>query len=611
MDYEFRVRLSDLSGGGPPSAAPDPGRRSTTVVPFRRFIIPKPPTLQLGAGEAVLPDTASYQVLRPLLGFPEAVFTAPRARMPRCVADIGTSKAQDREPGIPDPDVTEVEIRVEVRALRGDTAPGGYQPLYTTTRGTPSRSGPAPAGTRFQGRRRAGRVPGDPGCGIHSHTHRSRRPHQPHADRPAATQLLRLRRAPPRDRAAGVNVRKESDSEADLFNVDEPFRHIRALFFQPDAIEEAPLRAAGLRDEAPSAIGSRLAEELGLAATGLTLFARQGRRVIMGCSSTLRSVLAPDKSAIQFAAKDDLSRRWIVGVQAEVLRDWTWDGAQPVAFQVMRTLNGVPIQAGVIEMVRAVSAVAVEQADRSRSYLCFFDAIDPKTVDGNFPAEIDVSYRFVPVFRQAPEIDTPEWTLRLPVSTQPLQTPKLKSAGIALSEYVKADDYSSTEPRRRRLWVEFTQTPADCKDQYYCRVLARAPDPVLAIPNAPPPVVREDPLPIDPEPVRVILPAQPEDENGLNAMQPLIPAEPGSTRFLVPIPRGLNEDSPELFGIFTYEFRAGHDKRRWCTARGRFGPPLRVTGVQHPAASSLFREPDRQAGRDQRSLRRSSCGRCR
>jgi hypothetical protein len=81
----------------------------------------------------------------------------------------------------------------------------------------------------------------------------------------------------------------------------------------------------------------------------------------------------------------------------------------------------------------------------------------------------------------------------------------------------------------------------------------------------------------------VILPGQPEDENGLNAMQPLVPAEPGSTRFLVPLPPGLTEDSPELFGMFTYEFRAGHDNRRWSTARGRFGPALRVTGVQHPA----------------------------
>src|SRR5262249_22857656 len=55
---------------------------------------------------------------------------------------------------------------------------------------------------------------------------------------------------------------------------------------------------------------------------------------------------------------------------------------------------------------------------------------------------------------------------------------------------------------------------------------------------------------------------------------------------------------PELFGFFTYELRIGHwskpstgsegsqqevsPRSRWCTAQGRFGPPLRVAGVQHP-----------------------------
>jgi hypothetical protein len=72
-------------------------------------------------------------------------------------------------------------------------------------------------------------------------------------------------------------------------------------------------------------------------------------------------------------------------------------------------------------------------------------------------------------------------------------------------------------------------------------------------------------------------------DSGLDAMQPLKRAHPGTARFLVPLPSGLTADSPELFGLFTYEFRAGHDDTRWSTARGRFGSPLRVTGVQHPA----------------------------
>jgi hypothetical protein len=45
----------------------------------------------------------------------------------------------------------------------------------------------------------------------------------------------------------------------------------------------------------------------------------------------------------------------------------------------------------------------------------------------------------------------------------------------------------------------------------------------------------------------------------------------------------LSAASPELFGFFVYEVRLGHTARRWSTAQGRFGPALRIAGVQHPA----------------------------
>ena len=37
--------------------------------------------------------------------------------------------------------------------------------------------------------------------------------------------------------------------------------------------------------------------------------------------------------------------------------------------------------------------------------------------------------------------------------------------------------------------------------------------------------------------------------------------------------------------MYTYEIRVGHADGRWCTAQGRYGPPLRVAGVQHPPPS--------------------------
>ena len=65
-------------------------------------------------------------------------------------------------------------------------------------------------------------------------------------------------------------------------------------------------------------------------------------------------------------------------------------------------------------------------------------------------------------------------------------------------------------------------------------------------------------------------------------MQPLLRRSDGGAHFLIPLPDGLEASSPELFSMFTYEVRLGHTDERWSTAHGRFGPPLRVAGVQHP-----------------------------
>jgi hypothetical protein len=228
----------------------------------------------------------------------------------------------------------------------------------------------------------------------------------------------------------------------------------------------------------------------------------------------------------------------------------------PVSFRVSREVNGVADLAGEIEMSRAVSAVAVDSADRERTFLYFFDAIDPKPENvpvvvnpnpgnanpDNFPVEIDATYTLTALFRQepVPPIEASSFHVHLPISTPPLQTPKLVSAGIALSEFHAPNDYSFTEPRRRMLWVEFDRKPDDSEDAYFGRVLATAPDPVVAWPNAAPAVLREAPLPMDPEPVRVILPGQPADENGLNAMQRLVPeTDPSGARYLIPLPAGI------------------------------------------------------------------------
>jgi hypothetical protein len=132
------------------------------------------------------------------------------------------------------------------------------------------------------------------------------------------------------------------------------------------------------------------------------------------------------------------------------------------------------------------------------------------------------------------------------------------------------------------LWLEFSQPIQDPDDLYFGRVLAHSVDPMLTriLPQSPP-APDEPPLPVDPELIRVIIAGQSDDGAGLDAMQPLI-ASDSPTIFGLPLPPSLTDADPELFGFFVYEFRVGH-ANRWSTAQARFGPPLRVTGVQHPA----------------------------
>jgi hypothetical protein len=89
-------------------------------------------------------------------------------------------------------------------------------------------------------------------------------------------------------------------------------------------------------------------------------------------------------------------------------------------------------------------------------------------------------------------------------------------------------------------------------------------------------------LPLDAEWMRLVTPGQPRDDNGLRAMQQLLRPSDSGAHYLIPLPEGMSASAPELLGLFTYEVRLGHAAGRWSTAHGRFGPPLRVAGVQHP-----------------------------
>jgi hypothetical protein len=599
--YEFRVRLADLaSGGPPPEAVPfNPAPAPVATCAFRRFV---PPALPRIEGVPDVPDPLAppdtLTITRPRACYPTAVFTGAPDAAERLLADAERIKTEGvgDSPGIPDPDVETAEITVAVVGLRFDSANDGngvppVRTLYTTTREFPDDP------------EEALELPLD-WVDVSDATTLD-----PPADGalplPRAREVIVTVRAVGRDDpgldyfgsdaarfgdATSVEMFAAGLDERDFFVPDDEARQLRCVLLRPQEKETrallARLRASGRGTQADNSPLHLLAEELGLEASGQALWAEPGRRVIFACSRSLAHVLSPDGSAVTFSSETDLTDRWIAVITVAIRRDWTWNGDDRVAVSVTRDGAGI---VGDIKLPRSVNPevfqapeLAGAPVDRSTTHLVFLDAIDPKPVPPAHPQEMSLTYVLTPIFRHAPDDIDPPLTLEvdLPIAAPPTQTPRLVSAGVALSGYERAPDYSATETRTRLLWLEFDEPPQNPADAYFGRVLSYAPDPMLTreAPVAPPP---EPPLPISPEYIRVIRPNQSDDRAGLAAMQRLVPTT-SPRHFLVPLPPGLEQTSLDLLGFFVYEIRVGHAEG-WSTARARFGPALRVTGVQHPA----------------------------
>ena len=626
--YELRVRLMDPTGGGP-AADDEPVQESPAPVarvPFRRHVVPEPvriqdlPRFPDAALDSFYPDDA-LEIGRPLLGYPSVVFTGKYADpvpLLQAAADAAVGKESF---GIPDPDVQRVRIDVEVRALRMDnllslSGREAWALLYTAHRDFPAdvdQPRTVPLEFRDANVLRFG-DPNDLGdLGVT----------QAEIDAldelvlPTARDVrLTIRAVADEDptyfannahagKPVQMRVRRESETETDLIAAASPGRRIRGIYLQPDpapAIDGTfhTLLFQHTATESPALI-QRLAEQLGTDHKGLTLVAKRGERVVFGCSRRIRHTLSPDNSSLTFAAKDDLFNHWLVALTLQLDRDWTWDSLRHVSFEIFREKRfqsdaevddngGSPI--GDWEVIPTASLQALDHPQRESTTLIFLDAVEPNSelpqplnaAETRFPDIIELDYRVEPRFLNAPETEPIDpLHLELPVTTRPAQVPRIVSAGLALSKYQRNETYSATEARQRFLWLELEEPVRDPNDGYFIRLLAYAPDPLLSdgrLETFVPP--EEPPLAIDPELIRVITPDQPDDEAGLPAMTRLLPSQTSDRHFLIPLPPGLNADSPELFGLFTYELRVGHAEV-WCTAQGRFGRPLRSTGVQHPA----------------------------
>lgn len=580
--YDFRIRLADLTFGGPPATDETPLLpHATTTIDFKRYTRPS----QINVTHRPTRADPFVTIEKPRLGYPEALFTGAASFADlQAELDADILANREREMSVADPDVVKVEVLVEVRALAGDAEI--YFPLYTTTREFDADA--IDLGLEFQDLATltllADAQPEDGPLAI------------PTA-RDIRLTLVGLGKEDPgyfaddktrRGVPIAIDLRANAVTEAPLFAaVETP---LRSFFFQPPPADGSVASPA-----------ERLALELDLNHSALTFTGRPGQRTVFGCSAALHHTLSPERSSLTVSSGADVIQRWINVLHLELARDWTWDDLAEQGISIQRRVKrpgkeDIVELAGTVRLPHAIapaarSGVSSKPRDpvRQSTEIFFFDAFDPKPRPnpppdpGEFPSELTIEYEISAEFKgDAPPPEPALESIALPVATAPTQTPKLISAGIALSPYEAAADYSSSEQRRRSLWLEFESGPIDPGDAYFVRVLANAPDPMLIDAFEVIPEVIEPPLPIDPEWMRLIEQGQPHDDSGRRAMDQLDQPAAAGAHYLVPLPKGLDETSLELFGMYTYEIRVGHADDRWCLAQALFGPPLRVAGVQHP-----------------------------
>lgn len=677
--YAFRVRLSDISGGGPEpgSFSKNRGEHKIALQKFKRYVTPQLPAITMSD------DLQSMIITRSRLNYPAIMFTGQdnikvaeelildRKQLIKFRDDHDNHNLPNRkwlrEVSLPDPDVTQVEIVVEIKTLEMDredsynsrqkvTPKDPYVFLYKTFRDFPAYELKhdredddinLPLIYENISRINFSDLPED--LGFINHIHEG-----PLVLPSARDIRISIRSFCPNEKPdyfgsddsrrsmPVIQILRRDPAELEpenLFLV--PEDALLSIFFLPQPKstpqfrEEQKMKGKG--NEADSDLLDRLASITALVHKSGSITGKDNVRTQFGCSALLNHSIGPDRSSVTFSSRDDFYHRWINVIQLDLNRDWTWDLLKPDSFIISRKwkfegeADFMEEALGGIYLTNGLNWQAMSGPDRSFTKLIFIDALDPKPAFGKFPETLEVEYIVKPQFKQVdidgiatdlgfdPDQIIQTLSTKLPITTKPTQVPKIIATGIALTpdsseEVLFANRYSETADRKRYLWIQFDKPIADPKDMYFGRVLAYAPDHMLSaideeLKEIPyngfdfnkderwPQYVKseqlEPPINLDPEVVRVVRPGQPFDQSGLEAMQPLIPESAGEDheieRFLLPLPPGIHPDSEELFGFFTYEFRVGHfDPLKWSTSQGRFGSPLRQTGVQHPAPQMLL-----------------------
>jgi hypothetical protein len=387
--YDFRVRMSDISGGGPePGTEPLNKLQShIATIAFKRYVAPN--TLRILNSKDVVrfnTDSENFEsdllrIARPLLGFPTVVYTGKykaldvdgktynsaveeltRALNENIAQQIKTGKAEAF--GIADPDVVKVEIKVEVETLQLDNLASDdgrehYITLYKTLRNFP------------EGFNDAVEIPVEYVDEQKLNLTVTSKPftkttHNDTIDAltgsiilPTARHIRLTLRAVCEDeetywgnlndnpdlnsrygKTTVLKIFMPSRNEVDLFTgtIDPPV--LQGIYLQPDpvSVKLNPIvfkTLQGVKEGLPDIV-QRLAKQLNLECKGSTLFAGNGERVQFWCSNMASHTMAPDNSSLTFANKRELEGHWFVCTNLRLERDWTWDGLETSSVIVKR-----------------------------------------------------------------------------------------------------------------------------------------------------------------------------------------------------------------------------------------------------------------------------------
>ncbi|TAH49271.1 MAG: hypothetical protein EYC68_19285 [Chloroflexota bacterium] len=442
--YEFRIRLQDLSGGGP---ALDPNIQPKNETPstrgkcqFKRYVAPNQVRVEnLLVNTDDLPAPNALNVQRPLLGYPALVFTGKYANPVQALKDASL-KVLEPDPahekrheafGVADPDVDRVQIVVEVQTLRLDnllsvSGKENYVHLYTTTRKFPNVANEAdydavlniPLIYRDCPVLHVGdevdltndlQLPGDIDdlAEIYLPTARAirltlRAVCEEKGDNNAYYGLLDNANQEMDVRYGHIvetRVYQPSTDETALFVNTSDAQKLQGIYLQPDppSVFDGKLTTLLLGkqiDQAPG-IMQRLAQQLDVESIGLTLTAPKGERVQFGCSNRIRHTLSPENSSITFASQGDLLNHWLCCIALDVNRDWTWDALQDRSFVITRTTRFTrddvnteteTLQVGTVEVRHTASFEALQNPKRNFTRLIFIDAVEPKNPRTQPPA---------------------------------------------------------------------------------------------------------------------------------------------------------------------------------------------------------------------------------